>query len=54
LLTDAQGARIEPLLPDYTIRYGGVYARQQASFRELRLILLIASMLVFAVLLAGA
>ena len=35
----------------YTIAYGGAYAQQQASFRELTLILLAASLLVFGVLL---
>ena len=39
------------LPPGYTIVYGGAYAEQQASFRELLLILLTASLLVFAVLL---
>ena len=39
------------LPPGYTIVYGGAYAEQQASFRELELILLTASMLVFTVLL---
>jgi multidrug efflux pump subunit AcrB len=39
------------LPPGYTIVYGGAYAEQQASFRELELILLMASLLVFAVLL---
>ncbi len=35
----------------YHIRYGGAYAEQQQSFRELLLILLTASMLVFGVML---
>jgi len=39
------------LPPGYTIVYGGAYAEQQASFRELLLILLTACLLVFAVLL---
>jgi cobalt-zinc-cadmium resistance protein CzcA len=39
------------LPPGYTIVYGGAYAEQQSSFRELELILLTASLLVFAVLL---
>ncbi|MDJ0365869.1 efflux RND transporter permease subunit [Hymenobacter sp. H14-R3] len=39
------------LPPGYTIVYGGAYAEQQASFRELALILLTASFLVFTVLL---
>jgi CzcA family heavy metal efflux pump len=34
----------------YTIAYGGAYAEQQASFRELLLILIFASLLVFGVL----
>lgn len=34
----------------YTIEYGGAYAEQQASFRELLLILIFASLLVFGVL----
>jgi len=39
------------LPPGYTVQYGGAYAEQQSSFRELELILLTASLLVFAVLL---
>lgn len=39
------------LPPGYTVVYGGAYAEQQASFRELALILLTASLLVFTVLL---
>ncbi|RSK24984.1 efflux RND transporter permease subunit [Hymenobacter metallilatus] len=39
------------LPPGYTVVYGGAYAEQQASFRELELILLTASLLVFTVLL---
>ncbi|MGI4863323.1 MAG: efflux RND transporter permease subunit [Janthinobacterium lividum] len=39
------------LPPGYTIVYGGAYADQQSSFRELELILLTASLLVFTVLL---
>ena len=39
------------LPPGYSVVYGGAYAEQQASFRELELILLTASLLVFAVLL---
>ena len=39
------------LPPGYTVQYGGAYAEQQASFRELTLILLTASLLVFTVLL---
>ena len=39
------------LPPGYVVQYGGAYAEQQASFRELLLILLTASLLVFAVLL---
>ncbi len=39
------------LPPGYTVVYGGAYAEQQASFRELLLILLTACLLVFAVLL---
>lgn len=35
----------------YTIAYGGAYSEQQSSFKELLLILLTASLLVFAVLL---
>jgi len=34
----------------YTVAYGGAYAEQQSSFRELLLILLLASLLVFTVL----
>lgn len=40
-----------PLPPGYYIRYGGAYAEQQQSFRELLTILVAASMLVFTVLL---
>jgi CzcA family heavy metal efflux pump len=40
-----------PLPQGYTIAYGGAYSEQQSSFKELLLILLIASLLVFAVLL---
>ncbi|GAB3327653.1 CusA/CzcA family heavy metal efflux RND transporter [Hymenobacter humi] len=40
-----------PLPPGYTVVYGGAYAEQQSSFRELELILLTASLLVFTVLL---
>ena len=39
------------LPPGYAVVYGGAYAEQQASFRELQLILLLASLLVFTVLL---
>lgn len=39
------------LPPGYTVVYGGAYAEQQSSFRELQLILLTASLLVFTVLL---
>ncbi|AMR29787.1 acriflavine resistance protein B [Hymenobacter psoromatis] len=39
------------LPPGYTVQYAGAYAEQQSSFRELELILLMASMLVFSVLL---
>ncbi|MEJ7658157.1 MAG: efflux RND transporter permease subunit [Hymenobacter sp.] len=39
------------LPPGYTVQYGGAYAEQQASFRELLLILLTASLLVLTVLL---
>ncbi|WP_324679762.1 efflux RND transporter permease subunit [Hymenobacter sp. GOD-10R] len=46
-----QVGRQVALPPGYTIAYGGAYAEQQASFRELLLILLTASLLVFAVLL---
>lgn len=46
-----QVGRQVALPPGYTIVYGGAYAEQQASFRELELILLTASLLVFAVLL---
>ncbi len=46
-----QVGRQVALPPGYTIVYGGAYAEQQASFRELLLILLTASLLVFAVLL---
>ncbi|QKG57538.1 efflux RND transporter permease subunit [Hymenobacter sp. BRD128] len=46
-----QVSRQVTLPPGYTIVYGGAYAEQQASFRELELILLTASLLVFAVLL---
>ena len=46
-----QVGRQVALPPGYTIAYGGAYADQQASFRELELILLTASLLVFAVLL---
>ncbi|WP_262714509.1 efflux RND transporter permease subunit [Hymenobacter baengnokdamensis] len=46
-----QVSRQITLPPGYTIVYGGAYAEQQSSFRELELILLTASMLVFAVLL---
>ncbi len=46
-----QVSRQVTLPPGYTIVYGGAYADQQASFRELELILLTASLLVFAVLL---
>ena len=35
----------------YTIEYGGAYSEQQSSFKELLLILITASLLVFAVLL---
>ncbi|MCI1189913.1 efflux RND transporter permease subunit [Hymenobacter sp. DH14] len=45
-----QVGRQVALPPGYTIVYGGAYAEQQASFRELLLILLTASLLVFAVL----
>lgn len=37
--------------PGYYVRYGGAYAEQQQSFRELLTILIAASVLVFAVLL---
>lgn len=40
-----------PLPQGYTIVYGGAYSEQQSSFNELLLILLTASLLVFAVLL---
>lgn len=40
-----------PLPQGYTIAYGGAYSEQQSSFKELLLILLTASLLVFAVLL---
>jgi heavy metal efflux system protein len=40
-----------PLPPGYYIEYGGTYAQQQASFRELLMILLTAVLLVFTVLL---
>jgi cobalt-zinc-cadmium resistance protein CzcA len=40
-----------PLPQGYTIAYGGAYSEQQNSFRELLLILITASLLVFAVLL---
>jgi multidrug efflux pump subunit AcrB len=46
-----QVSRQVVLPPGYTIVYGGAYADQQASFRELELILLTASLLVFVVLL---
>jgi cobalt-zinc-cadmium resistance protein CzcA len=46
-----QVGRQVALPPGYTIAYGGAYAEQQSSFRELELILLTASLLVFAVLL---
>ena len=46
-----QVSRQVVLPPGYTIVYGGAYADQQASFHELELILLTASLLVFAVLL---
>ncbi|QKG53541.1 efflux RND transporter permease subunit [Hymenobacter sp. BRD67] len=46
-----QVSRQITLPPGYTIVYGGAYAEQQSSFRELELILLTASLLVFAVLL---
>ncbi|MBO3272205.1 efflux RND transporter permease subunit [Hymenobacter defluvii] len=46
-----QVSRRVALPPGYTVVYGGAYAEQQASFRELTLILLTASLLVFAVLL---
>ena len=39
------------LPPGYVVQYGGAYAEQQSSFRELLLILLTASLLVFTVLL---
>jgi heavy metal efflux system protein len=44
-------AKALPLPQGYTIAYGGAYAEQQNSFSELMLILLTASLLVFAVLL---
>jgi CzcA family heavy metal efflux pump len=40
-----------PLPPGYYIVYAGTYAQQQASFRELTIILIMAILLVFAVLL---
>ncbi|TDN36369.1 acriflavine resistance protein B [Hymenobacter sp. UV11] len=46
-----QVGRQVALPPGYTVQYGGAYAEQQSSFRELELILLTASLLVFAVLL---
>ena len=46
----AQLAKNLALPPGYAVEYGGAYAEQQASFRELQLILLLASLLVFAVL----
>jgi len=46
-----QVAQQVALPPGYTVQYGGAYAEQQASFRELELILLTACLLVFAVLL---
>ncbi len=46
-----QVGRQVALPPGYTIVYGGAYAEQQSSFRELELILLTASLLVFTVLL---
>jgi cobalt-zinc-cadmium resistance protein CzcA len=44
-------ARDLPLPQGYTIVYGGAYSEQQNSFRELLLILITASLLVFTVLL---
>ncbi len=40
-----------PVPPGYYIVYGGTYAQQQASFRELLIILIMAILLVFSVLL---